>query len=305
MTVLPTLRQFRHLVALAEHKHFSKAAAATHVTQSTLSASLKELEEILGVPLVDRTKRSVVFTPFGEDTVRRAQQILDEAEDLARAAQSTGEPLAGTIRMGVIPTIAPFLLPPVLAALRNKYPKLRLYLREDLTDRLVDRLQAGELDVLLLALPYDLGTIESEPLFDDPFAFCCRTDHPLANSERISGERLNGESLLLLQDGHCLRGHALAACGIRREMQVDPFEATSLTTLTQMVDNGLGTTLLPQIAVEAGVLKGTSLMTIPLDDRAAKRQIGLAWRHRTGRRDEFQLLGQEIKRIFKPKTVVN
>lgn len=305
MTVLPTLRQFRHLVALAEHKHFSKAAAATHVTQSTLSASLKELEEILGVPLVDRTKRSVVFTPFGEDTVRRAQQILDEAEDLARAAQSAGEPLAGTIRMGVIPTIAPFLLPPVLAALRNKYPKLRLYLREDLTDRLVDRLQAGELDVLLLALPYDLGTIESEPLFDDPFAFCCRTDHPLANSERISGERLNGESLLLLQDGHCLRGHALAACGIRREMQVDPFEATSLTTLTQMVDNGLGTTLLPQIAVEAGVLKGTSLMTIPLDDRAAKRQIGLAWRHRTGRRDEFQLLGQEIKRIFKPKTVVN
>jgi LysR family hydrogen peroxide-inducible transcriptional activator len=305
MTVLPTLRQFRHLVALAEHKHFSKAAAATHVTQSTLSASLKELEEILGVPLVDRTKRSVVFTPFGEDTVRRAQQILDEAEDLARAAQSAGEPLSGTVRMGVIPTIAPFLLPPVLKELRSKYPKLRLYLREDLTDRLVERLQAGELDVLLLALPYDLGTIESEPLFDDPFSFCCRTDHPLANAERVSGERLNGESLLLLQDGHCLRGHALAACGLRREMQVDPFEATSLTTLTQMVDNGLGTTLLPQIAVDAGMLNGTSLMTIPLDDKAAKRQIGLAWRHRTGRRDEFQLLGREIRRIFKPKTAMN
>jgi LysR family hydrogen peroxide-inducible transcriptional activator len=297
MNALPTLRQFRHLVALAEHKHFSKAANATHVTQSTLSASLKELEEILGVALVDRTKRSVVFTPFGEDTVRRAQQILDEAEDLARAAQSAGEPLSGTLRMGVIPTIAPFLLPHVLKGLRAKYPKLRLYLREDLTDRLVDRLQAGELDVLLLALPYDLGTIESESLFDDPFSFCCRTDHPLANANEVPGVRLAGENLLLLQDGHCLRGHALAACGMRREMQIDPFEATSLTTLTQMVDNGLGTTLLPQIAVDAGVLKGTSLITIPLDDKAAIRQIGLAWRARTGRREEFQLLGQEIRRL--------
>ncbi|HEY1723210.1 MAG TPA: hydrogen peroxide-inducible genes activator [Magnetospirillaceae bacterium] len=302
MTTLPTLRQFRHLVALAEHKHFSKAAAASHVTQSTLSASLKELEEILGVALVDRTKRSVVFTPFGEDTVRRAQQILDEAEDLARAAHTAGEPLSGTVRMGVIPTISPFLLPPVLKVLRTDYPNLRLYLREDLTDHLIERLQAGELDVVLLALPYDLGTLESEVLFDDPFSFCCRTDHPLANAARVSGDRLTGESLLLLQDGHCLRDHALAACRLRnKEMQVDPFEATSLLTLAQMVDNGLGTTLVPQLAIDAGLLNGTSLMTIPLDDSAAKRQIGLAWRARTGRRDEFRLLGREIRRLVAKK----
>lgn len=301
MSILPTLRQFRHLVALAEHKHFSKAAAASHVTQSTLSASLKELEEILGVALVDRTKRSVVFTPFGEDTVRRAQQILDEAEDLARAAHTAGEPLSGTIRMGVIPTIAPFLLPRVLRDLRDDYPNLRLYLREDLTDRLIDRLQAGELDVVLLALPYDLGTLESEVLFDDPFSFCCRTDHALANASYVTGDRLTGESLLLLQDGHCLRGHALAACGLRKEMQVDPFEATSLMTLTQMVDNGLGTTLVPRLAIDAGLLDGTSLRTIPLDDRAASRQIGLAWRARTGRRDEFRLLGEEIRRLAEIK----
>ncbi len=297
MNALPTLRQFRHLVALAEHRHFGKAATACHVTQSTLSASIKELEDTLGAALVDRTKRSVVFTPTGEETVRRAQQILDEAEDLARAVKTAGEPLSGTVRMGVIPTIAPFLLPRVLAALRVKYPRLRLYLREDLTDRLIERLQAGELDVVLMALPYELGTIESEVLFDDPFSFCCRTDHALANAPEVPPNRLAHESLLLLQDGHCLRQHALAACGLRRQMQVDPFEATSLLTLAQMVDNGLGVTLLPQLAIDAGLLKGTSLTTIPLDDKAAVRQIGLAWRARTGRRDEFRLLGREIKRL--------
>jgi LysR family hydrogen peroxide-inducible transcriptional activator len=297
MNALPTLRQFRHLVALAEHHHFGKAAAACHVTQSTLSASLKELEDTLGAVLVDRTKRSVVFTPIGDETVRRAQQILDEAEDLARAAQADSQPLSGTVRMGVIPTIAPFLLPRVLAGLRTKYPKLRLYLREDLTDRLVERLQTGELDVVLLALPYDLGTIESEALFDDPFSFCCRTDHPLANAPEVPRQRLAHESLLLLQDGHCLRQHALAACGLRRQMQIDPFEATSLLTLTQMVDNGLGVTLVPQLAIDAGLLEGTSLTAIPLDDKAARRQIGLAWRARTGRREEFKLLGREIKKF--------
>jgi LysR family transcriptional regulator, hydrogen peroxide-inducible genes activator len=297
MNALPTLRQFRHLVALAEHRHFGRAATACHVTQSTLSASLKELEETLGVALVDRTKRSVVFTPTGDETVRRAQQILDETEELARAAQSAGEPLAGTIRMGVIPTIAPFLLPGVLAGLRAGYPKLRLYLREDLTERLIERLQAGELDVVLLALPYELGTIESETLFEDPFSFCCRTDHALANAPEVPRSRLNHEKLLLLQDGHCLRQHALAACGLRRQMQVDPFEATSLLTLAQMVDNGLGVTLVPQLAIDAGLLRGTSLATIPLEDKAATRQIGLAWRARTGRREEFRLLGREIKRL--------
>ena len=297
MKTLPTLRQFRHLVALAEHRHFGRAATACHVTQSTLSASLKELEDTLGAALVDRTKRSVVFTPVGEETVRRAQQILDEAEDLTRTAQSASEPLAGTIRMGVIPTIAPFLLPRVLAALRAKYPKLKLYLREDLTERLVERLQAGELDVVLLALPHELGTIESEALFDDPFSFCCRTDHALANAPEVPRSRLAQENLLLLQDGHCLRQHALAACGLRRQMQVDPFEATSLSTLAQMVDNGLGVTLMPQLALDAGLLAGTSLTAIPLEDKAVARRIGLAWRARTGRREEFRLLGREIKRL--------
>lgn len=297
MIVLPTLRQFRHLVALAEHKNFGRAAAATSVTQSSLSASIKELEETLGAALVDRTKRSVVFTPLGEETVRRARQILDEAEELALAAKAAGEPLAGTLRLGVIPTIGPYLLPRTLGRLRAKYPRLRLYLREDLTDRLIERLQSGELDAVLLALPYDLGGLEAEPLFDDPFVFCCPHDHALANAPVVPPDRLARESLLLLQDGHCLRQHALAACGIRRTMQVDPFEATSLLTLTQMVDNGLGVTLVPRLAVDAGLLKGTDLKTIPLEEKAAPRQIGLAWRARTGRRDEFRLLAREITRL--------
>lgn len=297
MTVLPTLRQFRHLVALAAHRHFGKAAAECNVTQSTLSASIKELEDSLQVALVDRTKRSVVFTPFGEETVRRAQQILDEAEELARAAQSAGKPLAGTLRMGVIPTVAPFLLPRVFGRLRAKYPDLRLYLREDLTQRLIDRLEAGELDLVLLALPYDVGNIETEVLFSDPFSFACRADHPLANSPSVPTARLAEEKLLLLEDGHCLRQHALEACGLRERAVAAPFEATSLLTLTQMVDNGIGVTLLPQLAVDAGVTRGTSLITIPLEDGNAARDIGLAWRRRTGRREEFRLLGREIRRL--------
>jgi LysR family hydrogen peroxide-inducible transcriptional activator len=297
MIALPTLRQFRHLAALAEHRNFGRAAAACAVTQSTLSASLKELEDILGVALVDRTKRSVVFTPFGEETVRRARAILDEAEDLARSAQSAGEPLSGTIRLGVIPTVAPYLLPRVLARLRAKYPALRLYLREDLTDRLVERLRSGELDAVLLALPYELGTLETETLFEDRFSFCCRPDHPLANTPEVAAGRLGEESLLLLEDGHCLRDHALAACALSDRAKREPFEATSLGTLVQMVDNGLGVTLLPQLAIDAGILKGTDLATIPLEDKAESRTIGLAWRARTGRREEFQLLARELKRL--------
>jgi LysR family hydrogen peroxide-inducible transcriptional activator len=188
-------------------------------------------------------------------------------------------------------------LPRAFAKLRRSHPRLRLYLREDLTGRLVERLQAGELDVVLLALPYDVGNVETETLFADPFSFCCPADHPLAHSRHVSTSQLSHENLLLLQDGHCLRQHALNACGLRGEPDVDPFEATSLHTIVQMVDNGLGVSLLPRLAVEAGITKGTSLRVIPLEGKAPAREIGLAWRRKTARRAEFQLLGRELRRL--------
>ena len=297
METLPSLKQLRHLIALAEHGHFGKAAAACHVSQSALSASIQELENILQAVLVDRTRHSVVFTPVGEATVARAVQVIEEATALARAARSQSQPLAGTLRLGVIPTVGPFLLPRLLGPLRRKYPALRLYLREDVTGRLIERLDSGELDLVLLALPYDTGNVETEILFEDPFSFCCGRDHPLARSTGVTPAAMKEEHLLLLQDGHCLRQHALSACSLRGRPDVDAFEATSLHTLVQMVDNGLGVTLLPELAIDAGITRGLSLAIVPLAGKPPSRSIGLAWRRRTARREEFQLLGKELKTL--------
>jgi LysR family transcriptional regulator, hydrogen peroxide-inducible genes activator len=294
MSPLPTLRQLRHLAALADHRHFGRAAAACGVTQSTLSASLKELEDVLQAPLVDRTKRSVVLTPLGEEVVGRARGILHDTEELVRVAEADRAPLSGTLRLGVIPTIGPFLLPRILPKLRKAYPRLRLYLTEDQTARLLDDLEAGRLDAVLLALPYDLGRLETAVLFDDPFSVVIRRDHKLAKSPELAPQTLDNEALLLLRDGHCLKDHALSACRLDAPRHVDAFEATSLHTLVQMVDNGLGVTLLPQLALDANILKGTDLIARPLEKDAPARQIALAWRRGTGRRGEFQLLARAI-----------
>ncbi len=295
MINLPSLRQLRHLVALAEHSHFGRAAEACAVTQSTLSASIKELEGVLEAPLVDRTKRRVLLTPLGQETVERARRILDETQELALAARATRAPLTGTIRMGAIPSIGPFLLPKVLPGLRRAYRQLKLYLVEDLTDRLVASLQQGKLDVVLLALPYDCGPAESKILFDDRFVVALPSAHPLAKETRIKPEQLWSADLLLLKDGHCLRDHALAACRLADRRRTEGFEATSLPTLVQMVDNGLGITLLPELGIEAGLLRGTGLVTRPLASDEPARQIGLVWRRGTARREEFLLLAKELK----------
>lgn len=294
MMNLPSIRQLRHLVALAEHGHFGRAAEACAVTQSTLSASIKELEGVLEAPLVDRTKRRVLLTPLGQETVERARHILDETQELALAARATRAPLTGTIRMGAIPSIGPFLLPKVLPGLRRSYRQLKLYLVEDLTDRLVVQLQQGKLDVVLLALPYDCGPAESKVLFDDRFVVALPKTHPLAKEARIKPEQLWSADLLLLKDGHCLRDHALAACRLADRRRTEGFEATSLPTLVQMVDNGLGITLLPELGVAAGLLRGTGLVTRPLASDEPARQIGLVWRRGTARREEFLLLAKEL-----------
>jgi LysR family hydrogen peroxide-inducible transcriptional activator len=297
MDILPTLKQLRHLAALAEHRHFAKAAAACHVTQSTLSASIQELEKILETTLVDRSRHAVVFTPAGEATLGRALQVIEAATELARAARAQAAPLSGVLRLGVIPTIGPFLLPRALGRLRRRYPALRLYLREDLTGRLMERLEAGEVDLVLLALPYATGHVETKILFEDPFSLCCPRNHPLADEKSIALEAVKSQHLLLLQDGHCLRQHALSACGLRLRPDVDTFEATSLHTLVQMVANGLGVTLLPQLAIDTGITKGLSLATVPFFGRPPSRSIGLAWRRGTARREEFRLFGRELKKL--------
>jgi LysR family hydrogen peroxide-inducible transcriptional activator len=290
MKPLPTFKQLRYLVALAERRHFGRAAESCHVTQSTLSAGIQELETLLGTALVDRTRRSVLFTPVGEELVERARRLLGEAADFVAAAEAAREPLTGALRLGVIPTVAPFLLPRVLPHLRRAYPRLKLYLREDLSARLADDLGRGRLDVLLLALPYDCGDTEAVTLFEDRFSLACRRDHRLADAACVTLDELAVEPPLLLADGHCLRDHALEACRLVPKHHQSAFEATSLHTLVQMVDNGLGVTLLPQIAIEAGILEGTDLVIRPLADGQPSRRIGLVWRRGAGRHREFVLL---------------
>lgn len=294
MIHLPSLRQLRHLVALADASHFGRAAAACHVTQSTLSASLMALEELLGAPLVDRTSRKVVFTPLGNEVVARARQLLADAEELALAAKAGAEPLSGMLKLGAIPTIGPFLLPQVLPRLRRQFPRLKLYLREDLTARLLEMLERGELDVALIALPYDAPNVETRALFDDAFVVAMPGDDPRARLRRLSPKALGDGPLLLLAEGHCMRGHALDACRLPRSADTETLEATSLLTLVQMVENGLGTTLLPQLAIDGGLLRGSRVVTRPLEASAEKRSIGIAWRKGTRRAGEFAMLGEAI-----------
>jgi LysR family hydrogen peroxide-inducible transcriptional activator len=235
-----------------------------------------------------------VLTPLGQQTVERARRILADTEALALAARAQREPLTGMLRMGVIPTIGPYLLPAVLPGLRRAYRGLQLYLVEDLTPRLLEQLHTGQLDVVLLALPYDCGNVESTRLFDDRFLLALPPDHPLAKERRIDPERLRSEDVLLLRDGHCLREHALSVCDLTHRRRTEAFEATSLPTLVQMVDNGLGVTPLPELAVDAGLLRGTSLVTRPLASEEPGRKIALVWRRGTGRREEFLLLAKEL-----------
>jgi LysR family transcriptional regulator, hydrogen peroxide-inducible genes activator len=303
MVNLPSFRQLEHLVLLADHGHFGHAAKACRVTQSTLSASIKELENILQASLVDRTKRRVVLTPLGLEIVERARRILNEEKDLVEAARTGSEPLSGTLRMGVIATVGPFLLPEVLPRLRREYPGLRLYLVEDLTARLIEELRAGRLDIVLLALPYEnCRNLEARALFQDPFKVALPNGHPLAAGKAVDIEQLRSEELLLLKEGHCLREHALAACRLADRRQVQPVEATSLHTLVQMVDNGLGITLLPQLAIDGGILKGTTITVFPTAGQAPSREIGLAWRRGTGRRREFELLATVLTQLVEERT---
>jgi LysR family hydrogen peroxide-inducible transcriptional activator len=297
MTVhLPTIKQLQYLVALRRHGHFGRAAEACFVTQSTLSAGLRELEIQVGITLVERTRRVVRFTPLGIRIADKAQRVLREAEELADLARAEGQPLTGELRMGVIPTIAPFLLPAMLPRLRREWPALKLYLREETSQAACDALHRGQLDCVLLAMPYACGEVDTAELFEDPlYVAFPKGEAPRATV--VDPAMIDESRLLLLEDGHCLKDHALSACN-RPELRAEAtMMGTSLHTLVQMVDNGLGQTFVPAMAIESGILDGTGIVARRLRSRHNFRRIALAWRKSSPREEEFGLLAGTLRQI--------
>jgi LysR family hydrogen peroxide-inducible transcriptional activator len=293
----PTIRQLQYLVALRQQGHFGRAADACYVTQSTLSASIRELEALLGVTLVERTRRVVRFTPLGERIADKAIRVIREAEDLAEMARAEGQPLHGALRMGVIPTIAPFLLPAMLPRLRSEWPNLKLYLREETSQAACEALHRGQLDCVLLALPYNCGEVDSVSLFDDAlYVAFPRGEGPGGGDLDVAA--IDENRMLLLEDGHCLKDHALSACN-RPELRANAaMMGTSLHTLVQMVDNGLGVTFLPSMAIEAGILAGTRVEAKKLSADHGFRRIALVWRRSSPRESEFRMLAEAIRPIL-------
>ena len=293
---LPTLKQLQYLVALKAHGHFGRAAEASFVTQSTLSAGIRELESLLGIMLVERTRRVVRFTPLGDRIVDRAHRVLREAEELAELAAAAGTPLAGELRMSVIPTIAPFLLPKLLPRLRTDRPDLKLFLREETSHAACDSLHHGQVDCVLLALPYSCGDVEHAVLFEDRLLLAIPGDSADAMPGKIVPSSIDPSQFLLLEDGHCLKDHALAACNRPDLRSGARMMGTSLHTLVQMVDNGLGVTMLPEMAVDAGLLLPTNVVTRELESDFDHRTIALVWRKNSPREKEFRMLAEILRK---------
>ena len=294
MKHLPTTKQLRYFVALDEHHHFGKAAQACFVTQSAFSVAIQELESLLNVSLVDRTNRSVTITSIGSQVASQARLALFDIEGIVDLASSYQEPLSGPLRVGVIPTIAPFILPRVLPAIRKQFPKLDLFLKEDQTVRIHASLQEGDLDMLLLALPFELANVETLPLFKDRFKVAYRQGTHKLVAGNYKPNKIDSDNIILMEDGHCLREHTLSACKLRKQEKINKFSANSLYTLVQMIDNDLGVTFLPEIAINGGILRNTKVKVEDLPE-GSYRTIGLAWRKSSVRKEEFKLLGNAIK----------
>ena len=287
-----TLRQLRFLTAVAETLNFSRAADLCFVTQPTLSAGIKELEDRLGVQLIERTRRSVMLTPLGTEIAARAQRLLLDATEIETLARAHQNPFEGELRLGAIPTIGPYLLPHALPAIRKAYPDLRVYMREEMTESLIEGLNAGRLDLILIALPFDTGALDILPLFEDGYQLATPPDWPVPHDTEVLTQ---GGQLMLLEKGHCLQRHALEAYPGRHLSVQDSFSATSLTTLIAMVSEGLGVTLLPNLAVSAGVARGSDVRLTPLPD-ACPRRVVLAWRPGSSREALFRKLGAQLQR---------
>jgi LysR family hydrogen peroxide-inducible transcriptional activator len=287
---LPTIKQLRYFIALTDTEHFGRAAESCFVSQSAFSNAIQELEALLDVQLVDRTNRSVTITAMGQQVATQARLCLRDVESLVEIARGYRQPLTGDLHLGVIPTIAPFMLPGALPKLRRPFPELKLYLHEEQSQRIYERLMDGELDLLLLALPYDMRGVDVAPLFRDRFMLAYRQGTARVDPDNYRFNRLDADSILLLEDGHCLRDHALAACKIRSTQKVRRIGASSVLTLVEMVDADLGISFLPEMAQGSSILRNTRVRLMPLGDNSY-RTIGLAWRKGTGRADEFRALG--------------
>lgn len=293
----PTIRQLEYLVAVADERHFGRAARACAVSQPGLSAQIQQLEDILGVQLFERSRRGVLLTPAGERVVERARDVLRATDELVQTAEGVGRPLEGPLRLGVIPTVAPYVLPHLVPKVRRAHPKLSLILREDQTERLVDQLRAGELDLLLLALPIDGPDLEERAVFEDPFVLLAPKEHALASGGRAHSDDLAGATVLLLDEGHCLRDQALDVCNAASARESETVRATSMNTLVQMVANGLGVTLLPASAVPVEVKRARGLAVRPFVRPEPSRTIGLVWRRSTGRREAFERIEAILREV--------
>ncbi|MEM1087949.1 MAG: hydrogen peroxide-inducible genes activator [Pseudomonadota bacterium] len=295
---LPTLRQLEFLCSIADEGSFSQAAKSCHVTQPTLSSAIKELEALLGLQLIEREARGASLTRAGQAAVERARLILSDTSDLVSAARQAGAPLTGPFRLGAIPTIAPFLLPRTLSALRQAHPELKLYLREDQTERLLDAMKARKLDAALIGLPWEAPGIETMDLGEDEFLLVAPVDHALTTQDQLQTSDLNDEDVLLLEDGHCLRDHALSVCRLPSKRAGADVTATSLPTLVHMVAGGLGVSLLPKLATDAGITGGTEVSLRRFDRPLIGRRIGIAWRTGSPRAAEAQMIGEVVRGVL-------
>jgi len=277
------LRDLRYLVALADERHFGRAAERCFVSQPTLSAQIRKLEEYLGVSLVERQPRRVKLTPTGEKVVERARRALQEADAIVEIARTDRDPLSGALKLALIPTVGPYLLPHVAGALRKALPRLKLMLYEYQTAPLLQKLRDGEIDLGVIALPMPTEGLETEALYDEPFTLAVPASHPLAERERVRLDDLKDETLLLLEDGHCLRDHALSVCSRVRVNPEQDYRATSLETLRQMVAAGHGITLLPELAAATPVGAVRGLKIKPFARPAPVRTVGAVWRKSTTR----------------------
>lgn len=291
------LRDLKYLVALADHKHFGRAAAASFVSQPTLSTQIRKLEDELGVPLVERAPRKVMLTPAGRDIAERARRVIAEVEQMKEAARRSQDPEAGTVRLGLFPTLGPYLLPHVVPRIRERFPRLELLLVEEKSDVILAHLREGRLDAGLLALPVHDEQLHAEFLFEEPFLLAVPETHPLAKKDSLALKDLAHERLLLLEDGHCLRDQALDVCELAGTGERSGFQATSLETLRQMVAANVGVTLLPTLAVKPPVARSENIHLLGFRDSKPSRQIAMVWRRSSAMADFLQQFAQVFREL--------